>query len=158
MNSNWAKAARSTTKYQLVLMLTLVGSSVTPSPAQAGLDEKSEVLAEWLVDVTICSQSDLTTAPQRATAPISVPEDALAVAPAEPAWTPITKAVPGVLIRGTLKGDHQGRFLLHSLRSGTVNSWWLEPRGRVANSTVTSSSATMFCKKVTPTPPKTKER
>ena len=55
MNSNWAKAARSTTKYQLVLMLTLVGSSVTPSPAQAGLDEKSEVLAEWLVDVTICS-------------------------------------------------------------------------------------------------------
>ena len=49
MNSNWAKAARSTTKYQLVLMLALFGSTVTPSPAQAGLDEKSEVLAEWLV-------------------------------------------------------------------------------------------------------------
>ena len=112
MNSNWAKAARSTTKYQLVLMLTLFGSTVTPSPAQAGLDEKSEVLAEWLVDVTICIQSDLTTAPQRATAPVSVPEDALAVAPAEPAWTPITKTVPGVLIRGTLNDDHQGRFLL----------------------------------------------
>jgi Tannase and feruloyl esterase/3HB-oligomer hydrolase (3HBOH) len=108
MNPNWAKAARSMTKYQLGLMLALIGSFVTPSPAQAGL----KVLAAF-VDVTIETLPDLTTAPQRATAPISVPEDALAIAPADPAdWTRITKAVPGVLIRGTLKDDHQGRFLL----------------------------------------------
>jgi Tannase and feruloyl esterase len=37
----------------------------------------------------------------------------LAIAPAEPAdWTPITLAVPGVLIRGSFKDDHQGQFLL----------------------------------------------
>jgi len=112
MNLNWTEASRSLTKCQLVLMLTLV--SFTPSPAQAGLDEKSKVLAEWLVNFTIETLPDLTTAPQRATTPNTFQWlDALAIAPAEPAdWTPITKAVPGVLIKGTLKDDQQGRFLL----------------------------------------------
>src|SRR4029450_6461318 len=50
MSLYWTKAARSMWKYQLGLMLALVSSSVTPSPVQAGLDEKSEVLAEWLID------------------------------------------------------------------------------------------------------------
>lgn len=100
-------------KYLLGLVLALVGSFVNANPAQAGLDEKSIVLAEALVEVTIETLPDLTTAPQRVTTPISVPADALAIAPAEPAdWTPITKAVPGVLIKGTLKDDQQGRFLL----------------------------------------------
>jgi hypothetical protein len=94
-------------------MLALVGSTVTLSPAQAGLDEKSKVIAEWLVNFTIETPPDLTTAPQRATTPMTVDVDAKAIAPAEPAdWTPITKAVPGVLIKGTLKDDQQGRFLL----------------------------------------------
>ena len=98
-------------KHQLGLMLVLIGSTFTPSPTEAALDEKSEILAEWLVDPEIETQSDLTTAHQRATS--SVPGDALAIAPANPAdWTPITKTVPGVLIKGALKGDHQGRFLL----------------------------------------------
>jgi pimeloyl-ACP methyl ester carboxylesterase len=112
MNLNWTEASRSLTKCQLGLMLTLV--SLTPSPAQAGLDEKSKVLAEWLVNFTIETLPDLTTAPQRATTPNTFQWlDALAIAPAEPAdWTPITKAVPGVLIKGTLKDDQQGRFLL----------------------------------------------
>ena len=51
MNLNWTEATRSLTKCQLGLMLALV--SLTPSPAQAGLDEKSKVLAEWLVNFTI---------------------------------------------------------------------------------------------------------
>jgi hypothetical protein len=94
-------------KHQLELLL-LIGLTVNPSPAQAGLDE---VLAEWLIDPEIKTLPDLTTAPQRASC--SVPEDALAIAPANPAdWTPITKAVPGILIKSTLKDDPQGRFLL----------------------------------------------
>ena len=98
-------------KHQLGLMLVLIGSTFTPSPTEAALDEKSEILAEWLGDVKIETQSDLTTAHQRATS--SVPGDALAIAPANPTyWTPIIKPVPGVLIKGTLKGDYQGRFLL----------------------------------------------
>ena len=102
------------TKYQLLLMLTLVGSTITPSPAQAGLDQKSKVIAEWLINFTVETLPDLTTAPQRATMPNTAEwKDALAIAPADPAdWTPITGAVPGVLIRGTLKDDQQGRFLL----------------------------------------------
>ena len=48
MSLYWTKAARSMAKYQLGLMLALVSSSVIPSPVQAGLDEKSEVLAKWL--------------------------------------------------------------------------------------------------------------
>jgi hypothetical protein len=94
-------------------MLALIGSSVTLSPAQAGLDEKREVLAEWLVNFTIEALPDLTTAPQRATMPKTAEWlDALAIAPADPAdWTPI-RAVPGVLIKGTFKGDDQARFLL----------------------------------------------
>jgi Tannase and feruloyl esterase/3HB-oligomer hydrolase (3HBOH) len=103
----WTQAARRMAKHQLEL-LVLIGLSVTPSPAQAGLDE---VLAEWLVDPKIETQSDLTTAHYRATS--SVPGDALAIAPANPSdWTPITKAIPGVLIKGTLKDDNQGRLLL----------------------------------------------
>src|SRR6476620_12719312 len=111
MNLNWTEASRSLTECQLGLMLTLV--SLTPSPAQAGLDEKSKVLAEWLVNFTIEALPDLTTAPQRATMPNTVEWlDALAIAPADPAdWTPI-RAVPGVLIKGTFKGDDQARFLL----------------------------------------------
>ena len=114
MKSNWAKAARSMTKYQLVLMLTLVASTVTPSRAQPGLDEKSKVIAEWLVNFTIKTLPDLTTAPQRATMPTTFQwRDALAIAPADPAdWTPITKAVPGVIMRGSLKDDHKWLFLL----------------------------------------------
>ena len=113
MSLYWTKAAGSMAKYQLGLMLALVSSSVTPSPVQAGLDEKSEVLAEWLIDPKVERLPDLTTAPQRATTPMTVDGDAKAIAPADPAdWTPITRAVPGVLIRGTLKGDEQARFLL----------------------------------------------
>ena len=113
MNPNWARPARSLTKYQLGLMFALVASSVTTSPVQAGLDETSEVLTEALVDVRLQHLPDLTTAPQRATC--SVPEDAKAIAPACPAdWTRITNPVPGVLITGTLEDDPQGqaRFLL----------------------------------------------
>jgi pimeloyl-ACP methyl ester carboxylesterase len=101
------------TKYQLGLMFSLVAFFVTPSPAQAGPDEKTSIVAEALVDVTIETLADLTTAPQRATTPVSVPPDALTIAPADPAdWTPTTKAVAGILIRGVLKDDQQGRFLL----------------------------------------------
>ena len=71
-------------KHQLGLMLALVGSTVTLSPAQAGLDEKSKVIAEWLVNFTIETPPDLTTAPQRATTPMTVDVDAKAIAPAEP--------------------------------------------------------------------------
>ena len=107
MQVNWTEAARCMAKHQLRL-LVLIGSSISLSPAQAGLDE---ILAEWLVDPEIETLPDLTTAPQRASC--SVPEDALAIAPANPAdWTPITKAVPGILIKATLKDDNQGRFLL----------------------------------------------
>ena len=114
MKSNWSNAARRMTKYQFGLMLALVGSTVTISPAQADLDEKSKVIAEWLVNFTIKSLPDLTTAPQRITMPTTFQwRDALAIAPAEPAdWTPITRAVPGVLIRGSFKDDNQGQFLL----------------------------------------------
>ena len=51
MNLNWTEVTRSLTKCLLGLMLALV--SLTPSSAQAGLDEKSKVLAEWLVNFTI---------------------------------------------------------------------------------------------------------
>src|SRR5262245_13751406 len=108
------RSGGSMTGYQLVLMLTLLGSTVTPSPAQAGLDQ-SKVIADWLVNFTVETLPDLTTAPQRATPPNTDEwRDALAIAPADPAdWTPITRAIPGVLIRGALKDDQQqGRFLL----------------------------------------------
>ncbi len=102
------------TKYQLGLIFALVASSVTTSPAQAGPDEKCDVLAEALIDVNIETLPDLTTAPERATGPNTVQwMDALAISPTDPAdWTPITKAVPGCLITGTLKDDRQARFLL----------------------------------------------
>ena len=54
-------------KHQLGLMLVLIILTFTPSPTEAALDEKSEILAEWLVDPEIETQSDLTTAHQRAT-------------------------------------------------------------------------------------------
>ena len=60
------------TKYQFGLMLALVGSTVTMSPAQADLDEKSKVIAEWLVNFTIKTLPDLTTAPQRLTMPTTL--------------------------------------------------------------------------------------
>ena len=53
MKSNWSNAARRMRKYQFGLMLALVGSTVTMSPAQADLDEKSKVIAEWLVNFTL---------------------------------------------------------------------------------------------------------
>ena len=112
MKSNWSNAVRRMTKYQFGLMLALAGSTVIMSPAQADLDEKSKVIAEWLVNFTIKTLPDLTTAPQRITMPTTFQwRDALAIAPAEPAdWTLITRAVPGVLIRGSFKDDHQGHF------------------------------------------------
>ena len=102
------------TKYQLGLMLALVGSTLTSSIAPAGLDEESKIIAEWLADFTVDALPDLTTAPQRSTMPTTVQwRDAMVIAPADPAdWTPLARAVPGVLIRGTLEDDHQGRFLL----------------------------------------------
>ena len=114
MKSNWSNAAKRIMKYQFGLTLALVGSTVIMSPAEAYLGEKSKVIAEWLVNITIEILPDLTTTSQRITMPTTLQwRDALAVAPAEPAdWTPITRVVPGVLIRGSFKGDHQGRFLL----------------------------------------------
>ena len=95
MNLNWTKAARSMTKYQLGLMLVLVGSTLTPSPAQAGLDEKSEVLAEWLVDLKIETQPDLTTAPQRATATVFRGTHWLSLLPTQPIGHPLLRPSPG---------------------------------------------------------------
>ena len=69
MKSNWSNAARRMTKYQFGLMLALVGSTAIMSPAQADLDEKSKVISEWLVNFTIKTLPDLTTAPQRITMP-----------------------------------------------------------------------------------------
>ncbi len=81
------------------------------SPACAALDPNSGVLAGELVNITIQTLADLTTAPQRAGG--TVHADARAIAPASPAdWTPIAAAVPGVLVMGTLKDDPQGRFLI----------------------------------------------
>ena len=94
MNLNWTEASRSLTKCQLGLMLTLV--SLTPSPAQAGLDEKSKVLAEWLVDFTIETLPDLTTAPQRATTPISSGwTHWLSLLPNQPIGHPSLRRSPG---------------------------------------------------------------
>ena len=71
MKSNWSNAAKRIMKYQFGLTLALVGSTVTVSPAQADLDEKSKVIAEWLVNFTIEILPDLTTTPQRITMPTS---------------------------------------------------------------------------------------
>ena len=111
MKSNWAKAARSMTKYQLVLMLTLVASTVTPSRAQPGLDEKSKVIAEWLVNFTIKTLPDLTTAPQRATMPTTFQwRDALALRlPTQPIGHLLLGPSPGSsseeVSRMTIKGN-----------------------------------------------------
>ena len=40
-------------KHQLGLMLVLIGLTFTTSPTEAALDEKSEILGEWLVDPEI---------------------------------------------------------------------------------------------------------
>jgi hypothetical protein len=94
-----------------LLALASIASSLFASlPAHAALDPSAGVLAEELVDVSIQPLPDLTTAPQR---PSSVHPDALAIAPASPAdWTAITAAVPGVLVRGTLRDDPQARVLI----------------------------------------------
>lgn len=88
-----------------VALLAFVG------PACAALDPSSGVLAQELVNVTVETLADLTTAPQRASN--TVHGDARAIAPASPAdWTPISGPVPGVLVRGTIKDDPQARFLI----------------------------------------------
>jgi pimeloyl-ACP methyl ester carboxylesterase len=114
MNVNWTKAASSLAKCELGLIIAMFGSSITTSSAQVDLDDNCEVRAEALIDVNIETLPDLTTAPQRATMPDTAEwRDALAISPTDPAdWTPITKAVPGCLITGTLQGDDQARFLL----------------------------------------------
>lgn len=100
-------------KHHWGLMLGMVALLATVSPAHAALDPNSGVLAEELVDVTIQTLADLTTAPQRAIGPLAVHADARAIAPANPAdWTPIHGPVPGVLVRGTIKDDPQARFLI----------------------------------------------
>jgi hypothetical protein len=89
----------------------LMLSTPQPSAAQAGLDPDRGVLRSAFADVVMQRLADLTTAPQRVTN--TVHPDARAVAPAAPAqWTPITAAVPGVLVQGTLNGDPQARFLI----------------------------------------------
>lgn len=53
---------------------------------------------------------DLTTRAERAAK--TVHPDALHVAPPESFWTTLPKAVPGLLVEGTLPADHHARFLL----------------------------------------------
>ena len=60
MKSNWSNAAKRIMKYQFGLTLALVGSTVIMSPAEAYLGEKSKVIAEWLVNITIEILPDLT--------------------------------------------------------------------------------------------------
>lgn len=89
-------------------LIMLLGVS---SPGQAALDPNTGVLAQELVNVSIETLADLTTAPQRASG--TVHADARAIAPASPAdWTPIAAPVPGVLVRGTILDDPQARFLI----------------------------------------------
>lgn len=100
-------------KCRLVPILGIVALLAAAGPACAALDPNGGVLAEELVNVTIQTLVDLTTAPQRATTPISVHADAVAIAPASRAdWTPIAGPVPGVLVKGTIKDDPQARFLI----------------------------------------------
>lgn len=100
-------------KRHLELVVGIMALLATLSPAHATLDPNSGVLAEELVNVTIQTLADLTTAPQRALSPLAVHPDARAIAPANPAhWTPIAGPVPGVLVRGTIKDDPQARFLI----------------------------------------------
>lgn len=63
---------------------------------------------------------DLTTRAQRESG--AIPMDALHVAPPREHWTPLPKAVPGTLLKGTLAPDHHARFLLRVPRdwSGTL--------------------------------------
>src|SRR5688572_11024312 len=86
----------------LVALVMLV--TPRPSAAQAGLDPDRGVLRSAFADVVMERLADLTTAPQRAAN--TVHADARVVAPALPdQWTPITAAVPGVLVQGNLNGD-----------------------------------------------------
>ena len=54
--------------------------------------------------------ADLTTAPQRAAGTLT--EDARHIAPPKNLWTPLPKAVPGMLVTGTLPPENRARFLL----------------------------------------------
>ena len=93
-----------------VALASVTAFSLFAFPIQAALDPASGVIAEELVDVSIQRLADLTTHPQR---PGSVHPDGLAIAPALPSdWTPIAAAVPGVLVRGTLRDDLQARVLI----------------------------------------------
>jgi hypothetical protein len=79
--------------------------------AQPGLDPARGVLRAKLDGVVITPLADLTTAPQRASN--TVHPDARVVAPALAAdWTPISAAVPGILVQGAFKNDVQARFLI----------------------------------------------
>lgn len=53
---------------------------------------------------------DLTTRAERA--PSAVHPDALHIAPPKSFWTPLPRAVPGLLVEGTLPPDHHARYLL----------------------------------------------
>jgi hypothetical protein len=54
--------------------------------------------------------ADLTTAPQRAAGTLAA--DALHIAPPKSLWTPLSKAVPGMLVNGTLPPENRARFVL----------------------------------------------
>jgi len=54
--------------------------------------------------------ADLTTAPQRAAGTLT--EDALHIAPPKNLWTPLPKAVPGMLVTGALPPENRARFVL----------------------------------------------
>jgi dienelactone hydrolase len=54
--------------------------------------------------------ADLTTAPQRAAGTLAA--DALHIAPPKSLWTPLPKAVPGMLVTGTLPPENRARFVL----------------------------------------------
>jgi alpha-beta hydrolase superfamily lysophospholipase len=54
--------------------------------------------------------ADLTTFGQRDTG--GIPGDARHIAPPREHWTPLTQAVPGTLLTGTLPDDHHAHFLL----------------------------------------------
>lgn len=89
-----------------LMALVVIGVSLISACRTDSAPES--VMLEGVVRQTL---TDLTTAPQRAEN--RVHPDALAVAPALPAdWTPITAAVPGVLIEGAFRDDPQARFLI----------------------------------------------
>lgn len=54
--------------------------------------------------------ADLTTRVEREAG--TVAPDALHIAPPKSYWTPLSAAIPGLLVEGTLPAEHQARFLL----------------------------------------------